>query len=439
MKKFNCLIGAVIGLYLLAAAGLLLMFARQEKAGGREYLVEIHRILQSMEQAGGYYEPDLEEYSHITGVEFLEEKPLEAVAWAAEREMIEQDDQEELVKEFFWEGSGENTIIQPLYTNHVLAGYVRFSRGKEMFTRRIWLVSEGAMAVLACIVIAFLLYIRHEIIVPFQKLEELPYELAKGHLKGELSENKSRYFGKFTWGLTMLAEHLDYHRKKELELEREKKLLLLSISHDIKTPLSTIRLYAKAFTEGIYRSREEIREAAEHIQTNAGEIESFVKEIVKSSSEDVIHIEVENGEFYLRELMEKVLGTYREKCAIHMTELWVEEYDNKLLKGDLERSYEVLENLFENALKYGDGRQIRIEFGEEDYCQLIRVFNTGEPMAEGEINHIFDSFFRGSNTDGKQGNGLGLYICREIMHKMEGEIFAESMENGMGIVLVFRE
>lgn len=432
MKKFNCLIGAVIGIYLLAAAGLLLIFARQEKEGGREYLVEIHRILQSMERAGGYYEPDLEDYSYINGVEFFGEKPTE-------REMTGQDIQEELVKEFFWEGSGEDTIIQPLYINHALEGYIRFSHSKEMFTKRLWLVSEGAMAVLACIVIAFLLYIRHEIIAPFQTLEELPYELAKGHFRGELPENKSRYFGKLIWGLTMLAEHLDYHRKKELELEREKKLLLLSVSHDIKTPLGTIRLYAKAFTEGIYGSREEIREAAENIQTNAAEIESFVKEIVKSSSEDVIHIEVENGEFYLRELMEKVLGTYREKCAIHMTELLVEEYDNKLLKGDLERSYEVLENLFENALKYGDGRQIRIEFWEEDYCQLIRVMNTGAPMAEGEINHIFDSFFRGSNTGGKQGNGLGLYICREIMHKMEGEIFAEGMENGMGIVLVFRE
>ena len=63
-------------------------------------------------------------------------------------------------------------------------------------------------------------------------------------------------------------------------------------------------------------------------------------------------------------------------------------------------------NLFENAFKYGDGRRIKLEFYEEDYCQLIQVFNTGEPVSDNDFNHIFESFFRGSNSRGKQGNGL---------------------------------
>ena len=65
-------------------------------------------------------------------------------------------------------------------------------------------------------------------------------------------------------------------------------------------------------------------------------------------------------------------------------------------------------------------------------------FNTGQPVSDNDFNHIFESFFRGSNSGGKQGNGLGLYICREIMHKMDGEIFAQKEEECMAFVLVLR-
>lgn len=149
-------------------------------------------------------------------------------------------------------------------------------------------------------------------------------------------------------------------------------------------------------------------------------------------------IQVDMGEFYLADLVKKISSTYREKCALRMIDLEIGPYENLLLCGDMDRLWEVLENLFENAFKYGDGRRIKLEFYEEDYCQLIRVFNTGEPVSDNDFNHIFESFFRGSNSRGKQGNGLGLYICREIMQKMDGEIFAQKEEDGMAFVLVLR-
>ena len=69
---------------------------------------------------------------------------------------------------------------------------------------------------------------------------------------------------------------------------------------------------------------------------------------------------------------------------------------------------------------------------------MIRIFNTGEPVAADQLPHLFDSFYRGSNASDKQGNGLGLYIAKQIMNKMEGEIFAERQSGGMSISLVFR-
>ena len=90
----------------------------------------------------------------------------------------------------------------------------------------------------------------------------------------------------------------------------------------------------------------------------------------------------------------------------------------------------------ENAFKYGDGKEIKISFYEEEYCQLIKISNTGLCVKQEEMPHLFDSFYRGSNVADKAGNGLGLYICREIMQKMEGEIFAVRDETGMSFHLV---
>ncbi|MCI7804402.1 MAG: sensor histidine kinase [Oscillospiraceae bacterium] len=91
----------------------------------------------------------------------------------------------------------------------------------------------------------------------------------------------------------------------------------------------------------------------------------------------------------------------------------------------------------ENAVKYGDGHTIEISFSEEDNCQLITVRNSGCTLPETELPHIFDSFWRGSNSEKSQGSGLGLYICRQLMRKINGEIFAEIQNEYMNVSAVF--
>ena len=110
-----------------------------------------------------------------------------------------------------------------------------------------------------------------------------------------------------------------------------------------------------------------------------------------------------------------------------------------LAKGDKERVIEVLQNIMENAIKYGDGRQITIAFSEEEDCRLVSVVNTGSSIPEAELVHIFDSFYRGSNADHVKGSGLGLYICRSLMHRMDGEVFAEQSEDGFLVTVAIRK
>ena len=104
-----------------------------------------------------------------------------------------------------------------------------------------------------------------------------------------------------------------------------------------------------------------------------------------------------------------------------------------LLKADKDRLVEVLQNMMENAIKYGDGKEIHITLREEEDCKLLSVENTGCSLKEEELPNLFDSFYRGSNSQGVKGSGLGLYICRELMKKMDGEVFAE-IKNGSFLV-----
>ncbi len=287
--------------------------------------------------------------------------------------------------------------------------------------------------------IGVLLYIGLKVIKPFDKMSTLTQELAKGNLSAPIKEEKSRFFGKFLWGMDMLRENLEDSKTKNLEYQKEKKTLLLSLSHDIKTPLSAIQLYSKALSEGIYDTEEKKQEALKGILSKTDEIKGYVDEIYKLSREDFMELEVHVGEAYLADVMEGITAYYKDKLSVLHTEFEVGEFDNALMSVDKDRLVESLQNLMENAIKYGDGRKISISFNDEEDCKLITVSNTGCSLEDSEMNNIFDSFYRGSNTTNIQGNGLGLYIVKQLMTKMDGDVFATKEADDFNVTLVVRK
>ncbi|MBO4473368.1 MAG: HAMP domain-containing histidine kinase [Clostridiales bacterium] len=286
--------------------------------------------------------------------------------------------------------------------------------------------------------VAILLYIGLRVLRPFHKMSNLSVELARGNLTAPVQAEKNKYFGKFLWGINMLRDNLESNKEKELAMQKDKKTLILSLSHDIKTPLSAIKLYARALDEGIYDTEEKRREAIAGITHNASEIEKYVSDIVTASKEDFLNLEVEMSEFYIGEMMNRIEKLYREKFASLRTDFTIGEYTNVLLSGDCARLEEVLQNILENAIKYGDGRWVKITFSDEEDCRLITVTNSGCSVKEEEIPHLFESFYRGSNAENVGGSGLGLYIARSLMRMMNGDIFAsrEEENNGTGTFAV---
>ena len=408
MKAFNrifAIVAAAIILLFAVANGLLF---RDDPNNGRPYLVEISRLTRVVE-TDGLEAVDLTACDYVTAVKPFGEDFYDSHSDYAIREI-----------------EGELYRFDYAVDNSA-------ERGKQILTVNI------ALAIMAALILGVMLYIRVTILKPFDRLKDVPYALSKGNLTEPLKEGKKRFFGKFIWGLDMLRENMEQQKERELNLQRDRKMLLLSLSHDIKTPLAAIKLYSKALSKGLYTDKDKQLEVAQSIHAKADEIESYVSQIITASREDFLSLEVNIGEFYLSTLVEKLRAYYTEKLALIKTEFSVGEYADCLLSGDLDRSVEVIQNMMENAIKYGDGKKISLVFDEEDGCPLVTVRNSGCSLPDTELPHMFDSFWRGSNANTEKGSGLGLYICRQLMNIMNGEVFAVVQGDDMCVTAVFQK
>ena len=400
MKTWKRLCAVTITLFLMLMVILNVIISGQERASSGLYRVEAKRIADEIQETGSY---SPEKYPHIIGVY-----------------------------------SGDDIYKSDEHYLIVEAGGKLYRVEYTVSDNDIYVAANCIMGIMLLILCAVLLYIRRNIIMPFGRINSVPQELAKGNLAVPIAEEKSRFFGKFTWGVNLLREKIEDDRQKELSLQRDKKLLLLSLSHDIKTPLSAIKLNAKALAKGIYSDEEKRRSAAESIDSHANEIEQFVSEITRAASEDFMNFEVTQGEVFLSEVIAKIYARYEVQMYNAGTQFDVMDHSDCILACDPDRLGECLQNLIENAIKYGDGKRITISFDRMDGCQLITVTNTGCTLEEKELPQIFSSFHRGNNAEGVKGNGLGLFICKRLMSLMGGEVYAEINEGCFSITLVVK-
>lgn len=213
MKAFNRLFAAaVMAIALLFAAANIMLAA--DISGGRPYRVEINRLAR---QIGTDGHADISSCEYVTNIEAYSENFYKTDSDYAVRE-----------------------INGKLYRFDYKTG-----NGSEHSAAVVNII----LGIMSVLIISVMLYTKFAVLAPFEQLTDVPYELSKGNLTAPIKETKNRFFGRFIWGVDMLRENMEQQKKRELDLQREKKMLLLSLSHDIKTPLSAIKLYSKALSE----------------------------------------------------------------------------------------------------------------------------------------------------------------------------------------------
>ena len=405
MLKFDKLFALIAALAVISGIAAAYIIGNDKQRSSRKYKLEISRVEQEI-RAGN--EVSAEDHDHITDI----------TVYSGQKDFLTSDSHYVI-----------RDINGQLYR-------IDYSDDATSDHSRILICTELIIAVSFAVVMLILLYIRKNIIKPFNHISELPCELSKGNITAPLTENKSRYFGKFIWGLDMLREQIENSKVREIEHIRNEKTLLLSLSHDIKTPLSAVKLYSEAIEKGLYSDIERCRSAAKNISEKVDVIESYVKDIISNTSNSVIDYEIKVYDVYQSEVMKKVLKSYKDRFEANGTQLKDEVSGDCLLHVDPDRLAEVLQNILDNAIKYGNGKLITISYSDEESYRLITVSNSGCTLPENELSHIFNSFWRGSNTGNKPGSGLGLYICRKLMNDMLGEVFAEIKDNTMCITVV---
>lgn len=414
MRGYARLAAVLAGVCLLIGVVANLLLAQwAQSESSKAYRVEVNRILAAMEEGQPFSPGD---WRYVTEMQTL---PAEAG--------------EEAQRSFFAERAEESFVLLHEGTFYRFL-YTRSPEKELGALRRVLNVSLVLMLLVALL---FGAVVHRRVLHPFQRIHTLPLELARGNLTGALPEQKSRPFGQFIAGLNLLRETLDEHKRRELTLQREKKTLLLSILHDVKTPLGLIKLYARALRDDLYGA-ERRTEIAVQIDEKTNDIQRALDEAIQTSSEDFLHFQVKKEEFYLSDLVDAVVGVYGERMALLRVTFAIEPYTNALLAGDFDRSVEVVQNLLENALKYGDGGSVTLLFDREEDCVLFTVRNSGERLPEAELPHVFETFWRGSNAAEKEGSGLGLSIARTLTAAMGGDIFANNSADGFDVTIVLR-
>lgn len=271
-----------------------------------------------------------------------------------------------------------------------------------------------------------LIYLNRKLLKPFRRLQDYPEKIALGVTDTPLPESEKRNFGKLVWGMNMLRDRLATEKKAVSRLEQERQTLLTSIAHGVKTPVANIKLYAEAIQTGLYNGgvpSQRDAEIAEKISSNADDIRKLTAELLETASSAVFDYVPEISEFYLKEIADFIEDEYREKFKITRTSFTLSCRDNPLLHSDRNAVSQICVQLLENALKYGDGKSVKVNLRAEDDYAEISVTNSGKLLSEAEMPFVFNSFWRGSNAANTEGNGIGLYISSRTARHLGGEIF----------------
>ena len=313
-----------------------------------------------------------------------------------------------------------------------LIGYMQFifESGNQRFTYEMtYLVI--VISYLAVIMLVLICY--YVVLKPFNSLSEYPERLAKGRMGEGIPESKSRFFGKYIWGMNMLKDEMGLKDKNLSTLEREKQTLIISIAHGIKTPLSNIKLYAEAIEKGIYHEDKKPfkkdAETAAKIGQNVEKVETLVKEIMDSSVKAETSYTPTVTTFYLKELLELTKKEYSGRAELLHIPFELKCENNPLITSDKDGIFRIISQLIENAIKYGSGQGITISMGRQDEDVIISVKNKGTILSEEETAYVFKSFWRGSNARNVEGQGIGLYVSKRIAESLGGDIFMKSWES----------
>ncbi|MCI9251759.1 MAG: GHKL domain-containing protein [Lachnospiraceae bacterium] len=316
------------------------------------------------------------------------------------------------------------------------------------------IIRAAAAVFAAAFVLIFLLLNR--IIKPVQRLtkvsrqmsldleqDEVNTELLAGLVSsarrdemGELSRHYSAMLGK----VGQYIQKMQDDRDQILKLLNSRQEFYNNVTHELKTPLTTIQGYAQLIEADQGSDEELVEKGVEHILHESTRLHRMVIQLLemadRAEREEKTQVDMGNLIRSVSEAMEIKANRYGAYIRLKLEQ-------DLYVWGQEERLRQVFINLIDNAVKYGEeGTEIRISGGHRKGRMLFSVSNKGKPMSQEELKHIFEPFYRADKEFSReQGSaGLGLSICQKIIREHKGAIWAENRPGErIGFFLLFPE
>ncbi len=290
---------------------------------------------------------------------------------------------------------------------------------------------------------------------PVKELQKFSVEIAKGNLDEPLPIRKDNLFGSFVEAFDQMREELRDSRKREVKAEIARKEMVTDLSHDIKTPISVIKvacevLEAKAGkklseSENNEEEKKDIEYTLEKVSTisqKADLISSLMTNVMHSTLDDIDKISVNPVETDSR-----ILKDFFDNLKNYGNIIMENEVPAGIVYMDRLRMEQVIDNVVGNSHKYA-GTDIRVSFSEtsalssdgeskEDFIR-ITIKDSGKGVKEDELPLISQKYFRGSNSKETSGYGLGMYLVKRYMELQFGGMEYYN-DNGFTVQLLLKK
>ena len=272
------------------------------------------------------------------------------------------------------------------------------------------------------------IYVRKNIIIPFKEMEQFAVNVASGSLDEPIMLEKNNLFGAFTESFDIMREELKRSRQVENELKMKEKEMIASLSHDLKTPITGIKLLCELLMVKV--KDEYVSEKVGNIHQKAEQINILVSDLLSSALEDLGEMNVSCCD-ERSEILHELVAEHDSRCLANEAAI-----PQCLIRVDRPRLSQVIGNIISNSYKYA-GTVIDIGYNINDSYLEMYIRDHGAGVPADELDLITSKFYRGKkNSVGKEGSGLGLYIASELMDKMNGELICSSPNDGFCVTLM---
>jgi signal transduction histidine kinase len=226
--------------------------------------------------------------------------------------------------------------------------------------------------------------------------------------------------------LDEMASRLQEAQRRERDAESTRRDLISAVSHDLRTPLASVRAMVEAVDDGIVDDPPTMRRYAGEMRRSVNQLVGMVDDLFELVQLDAGAIEAESERARLGELVDSAVATVRLQAETKRLEL-VTRLNGADDAPCSPRLVRVLQNLLVNAVRHTptDG-SVRVEARRSATGLEVAVADTGEGIAPEDLDHVFDVFYRSDPSRHGAGAGLGLALAKRIVEALGGRISAES-------------